>query len=56
MDTDPMTPIGCDTTDTPDTEAEHLARYGQLVARALVGRAWTPNGPSVAGLSIMIDF
>jgi len=25
MDTDPMTPIGCDTTDTPDTEAEHLA-------------------------------
>ena len=45
MDTpNPETPIVCDMTDAQDTEAERLAEYAQLFARALIGRARTPDG------------
>ena len=38
------TPIVCDMTDAPDTDAERLAEYQRLFAQALVGRERTPGG------------
>jgi hypothetical protein len=38
------TPIVCDMTDAPDTDAERLAEYQRLFAQALVGRERTPDG------------
>ena len=40
----PTPPIVCDMTDAPDTTAERVARYQELVARALVGRERTDDG------------
>lgn len=38
------TPIVCDFTDAPDTEAERLAEYRRLFGQAMVGRERTAEG------------
>lgn len=40
----PTPPIVCDLTDAPDTTAERIAKYQELFAEALVGRARTDGG------------
>lgn len=45
MDTPSLkTPIVCDMTNAQDTEAERLAEYAQLFARALISRTRTRDG------------
>lgn len=41
---DAATPIVCDLTDAPDTDAERMAEYQRLFTQALIGRERTAEG------------